>query len=514
MDLKELPRFILKIDEDDSDSTGVDMISFVENPAIEIDFVTLSNEVKQEFKISNKKKQYLTGPALIPNKLIYREYQGIPYTVYFDKDTIEKIVRKFFRNGHNNFTNEEHSELLEGNYIIESWIITDKVNDKSKSLGFKGLPNGTWMVTYHVSDKKYWDEKIETGEVKGFSIEGIFKHIEDTQEFQEMMKEKMESYTDYPQAASDNAARALKYRDENDTDCGTQVGWTRANQLANREPISEETIKRMAAFVRHEQNKDVPYDEGCGGLMWDAWGGDEGIAWASRKIDQIEREKMSKEISKEDKINIIMKIKKLLGLSSEEVSTVVEAPETKEQKFVEYISENGTKLFVDEEDMKVYVVEITEEGEENWIPFEGDAEVTVEDGKVLVIVDGVLTEIREPEMEEETEEEVVEEDMAEEEVEASEEEVIEVSEEEDKFSAIEKNQEESASKIEELTSTIVELQKTVEELSTKLAIIAKEPASEPVSTSSKNDIQFSKDFENLSPRMQKIMKMSNRKNNK
>lgn len=105
-----------------------------------------------------------------------------------------------------------------------------------------------------------------------------------------------ESYTDYPKAASENAKRALKYRDEsgNPKDCGTQVGWTRANQLANREPISRETIARMSAFSRHEQNKNVPYDEGCGGLMWDAWGGDEGIAWAQRKLEQIDRQNFKK----------------------------------------------------------------------------------------------------------------------------------------------------------------------------------------------------------------------------
>jgi len=38
----------------------------------------------------------------------------------------------------------------------------------------------------------------------------------------------------------------------------------------------------MAQFNRHRQNKDVPYDEGCGGLMWDCWGGDAGINWAIR----------------------------------------------------------------------------------------------------------------------------------------------------------------------------------------------------------------------------------------
>jgi hypothetical protein len=46
----------------------------------------------------------------------------------------------------------------------------------------------------------------------------------------------------------------------------------------------------MASFQRHQQNKDVPYEEGCGGLMWDAWGGTSGIEWAQRKLRQIRRE--------------------------------------------------------------------------------------------------------------------------------------------------------------------------------------------------------------------------------
>lgn len=103
-----------------------------------------------------------------------------------------------------------------------------------------------------------------------------------------------ESYTDYPKAASENAKRALKFREETDNKngCGTPVGWARANQLAKGEPISEDTIKRMASFNRHRQNKDVPYEEGCGGLMWDAWGGTEGIDWAIRKSEQIDKEKV------------------------------------------------------------------------------------------------------------------------------------------------------------------------------------------------------------------------------
>ena len=100
-----------------------------------------------------------------------------------------------------------------------------------------------------------------------------------------------ETYDDYPQAATTNAKRAIKYKEENGSSCGTIVGWTRARQISNREKLTRRTIARVASFKRHQQHKDVPYDEGCGKLMWDAWGGTEMIEWAIKKLEQIDKKK-------------------------------------------------------------------------------------------------------------------------------------------------------------------------------------------------------------------------------
>jgi HK97 family phage prohead protease len=103
-------------------------------------------------------------------------------------------------------------------------------------------------------------------------------------------------WNNYPKAASDNAARALKHREENGSDCGTPVGWTRANQLANRETISDEILIRTYSFL----SRAKVYDQGdfvdaegkeiCGSIMYAAWGGDEMLRWAKRTIEQMENE--------------------------------------------------------------------------------------------------------------------------------------------------------------------------------------------------------------------------------
>jgi hypothetical protein len=100
-----------------------------------------------------------------------------------------------------------------------------------------------------------------------------------------------DSYNDYPQAARVNAQRAINIRDQYKRNCGTPVGWARANQLAKGENITRDTIARMSSFERHRENSKGDPKNDCGALMWLAWGGDEGVAWAQRKLEQIDNEK-------------------------------------------------------------------------------------------------------------------------------------------------------------------------------------------------------------------------------
>jgi hypothetical protein len=118
-----------------------------------------------------------------------------------------------------------------------------------------------------------------------------------------------ESITDYPQGVKDAAARAVKWADENGWgSCGTQVGKTRASQLAKGEPISVDTLKRMYSYLsRHKVDLESSktYEDGCGKLMYDSWGGEAALTYSERKLNQLEKEKMTFAVASEDKMIIV-----------------------------------------------------------------------------------------------------------------------------------------------------------------------------------------------------------------
>jgi len=123
--------------------------------------------------------------------------------------------------------------------------------------------------------------RLMTGQTHGEDSEYLYHE-------DELKNLSFKSYTDYPKAAIQHAQAALNWAEKNGWgSCGTPVGKARANQLAKGEAISEDTISRMAAFERHRQNSQKDLGDGCGRLMWLAWGGDEGVEWAGRKLKQI-----------------------------------------------------------------------------------------------------------------------------------------------------------------------------------------------------------------------------------
>ena len=305
----------LLIEDDATDE--IFAVSFVESPAIERNFVYMAKEVK--FAAIDDEKMLVAGPLLIPEKKIFRiDGEGNPYYVFFSKDTVAKLARKFLRKKYNDEVTAEHDAKVKGVHLVESWIIEQSTKDKSNTFGYT-LPAGTWFGIYDVSGNSDMWEKVKDGTFQGFSVEAyvehrksdlklsLEKHINDlTDEEAELFlsqikaiirKDKrygkgqrieMESYSDYGSGISNNAKRGIDLNSKNNNKCATQVGKVRAQQLANGEPISVETIKRMYSYLsRAEAYYDESDMNACGTISFLLWGGKSGLSWSRNKLREL-----------------------------------------------------------------------------------------------------------------------------------------------------------------------------------------------------------------------------------
>jgi hypothetical protein len=185
-------RIVELILDEEQEESGIEAISIVESPAIESDFVALKTE---EIKLAeiDKEKRILLGALLIPNKPIYRKGSEGDYYIFFSKDTISKASQMYLRNGYQNNSTLEHEKDLKGLTLVESWIVVDELQDKSRKYGLN-VPVGTWMGAVKVNNDEIWTEYVKTNKVKGFSIEGYF--ADKMESPKEKVKEDMSSEID------------------------------------------------------------------------------------------------------------------------------------------------------------------------------------------------------------------------------------------------------------------------------------------------------------------------------
>ena len=155
---------------------GVYAISLVEDPAIEEYFVQMSKDYEVKLAEIDKEKRLFMTPVLIPDQKILRiDDKGNAFNIVFPKETIQLAQQEFQKRGFQNESTLEHdiNLKLEGVTFVESWIKEDDVHDKSVMKGFN-QPIGTWFTIFRVDDDEVM-AKIESGEIKGVSIDGAFE---------------------------------------------------------------------------------------------------------------------------------------------------------------------------------------------------------------------------------------------------------------------------------------------------------------------------------------------------
>ena len=109
-----------------------------------------------------------------------------------------------------------------------------------------------------------------------------------------------ETFTDYPEAAVNAAKQGIKRNEATGNKCATRVGKLRAQQLANREAISLDTVRRMRSFlIRQRDNYELQRDrknyDACGYISYLLWGGPSALSWAEKTLRQAGEEFVKEE---------------------------------------------------------------------------------------------------------------------------------------------------------------------------------------------------------------------------
>ena len=155
----------------EKEDQGVYGISLVENPAMQDEWIALSEQKQElEFSAIDEKRRLLLGAVLIPDKKIYRNMGGNEFYITFNEQTIGQLAHDFIKKGFQNNSSEEHETKLQEVSFVESWQVEDSQKDKSSLYG-KNYPKGTWVTMAKVSPEIY--EKATNGTFNGFSIDAL-----------------------------------------------------------------------------------------------------------------------------------------------------------------------------------------------------------------------------------------------------------------------------------------------------------------------------------------------------
>jgi len=291
---------------EDENIDGIFAISLVQDPAIESDFVYFDKE-KVLFSSVDNEQRLVMGAILIPNKKILRiDGEGKPYYVFFKPETIKQLSEMYLKNKFTDKATLEHKQKINGVTLVESWIKESASKDKS-ALYNLNAPVGSWLGTFKIDNDEIWNDYVKSGDVKGFSIEGLFGHSlvsanesfnfgKDISLFTEeeaeillgKIKAVLESYSDYSDEIRNNAKRGIELNEKVGNKCATQTGKVRAQQIANGEKLSVDTIKRMYSYLsRAETYYDETDAEACGTISYLLWGGKSALSWSRNKLKEL-----------------------------------------------------------------------------------------------------------------------------------------------------------------------------------------------------------------------------------
>lgn len=356
----------------DDEDTGMLRISLVDDPAVESNFIAFSSAKRPMlYAVQDEEKRLVLGVVMRADFPIYRrdEKNGEFYVIY-KADSIRAMAEKYLVEGRQNLVNlmHESGSDVDGVHMVQYFIKGAGINPD----GFDDIADGSLFAEYHVTNDDVWDE-IKAGTYKGFSLEGIFKLVPETD------KPFIEEVVD----DLDGVFRRIFKHNKNTYESMKKKG----------------LLARLAKMLVEMGN--ITTDKGV--LAWD---GDEDLkAGDSVYVEDAEGNRAPAadgDYTTEDGKVIVVADGKVSEIrdNGAEVAPAPEGEATAENEDTprSVATDKGDLSWDGEEDLKAGDEVFTTDADGNRAPA-ADGDYKTEDGKVIVVVDGKVAEIKDAEAE-------------------------------------------------------------------------------------------------------------------
>ena len=354
--------------------TGMFKISLVDDPAVMSDFMAFDKQRRpQMYSVQDEEKRLVRGVVMRADFPIYRYSAGIgEYYVIYKAQTIRDMAEKYLAESRQNDVNLMHEEGsdVEGVQLVQWFIKGDGVSVE----GFDGIADGSLFAEFHIVNDEIW-EAVKAGTYKGFSLEGVFDMVP------EKDVEKVEAI------------------EENTENFQSQTN----TEMKKINSVKQLLVRLLAEFG------NVSTDRGV--LAWD---GDEDLKEGD--LVYVEDAEGNRTLAEDgeyvtaDAKTIVVAEGKVAEIRDPEAEVEPEEPVQEEEQRMGRVETDGGALIWEGENDLEEGREVFVEGEEGLTPAP-DGEYRTEDGKVIVVVEGRVSEIRDAEAEVAPEETPAEEEL-------------------------------------------------------------------------------------------------------
>ena len=335
------------------EETGMLRISLVDIPAVESNFLAFAKEGEKPahlYFVKDEERRIVRGVVMRADYPILRRNGDYEYFIVFRADTIRVMAEKYLAESRQNKVDEMHNHEDVDEVRMVQYFIKDTGAGISPS-GFEDIADGSLFAEFHVLNDEVW-EKVKDGTYRGFSLEGAF----------ELAPEQM---------------KAIPKTDTN---------------MSKIKRFKAALARMLAEFGNISTDKGV--------LAWD---GDEDLKAGDAVY--IEDQEGNRETAPDgdyvtsDNKTIVVADGKVAEIRDPEaeVAPAEEPAQEPEQKFGRIATDNGELVWEGEGDLAEGAA-VFVEGEEGLTPAP-DGEYRTEDGKTIVVVEGRVAEIRDPEAE-------------------------------------------------------------------------------------------------------------------